>query len=307
MGGLVLVLYWAVALQPLEALASPTPSPALSGLLAPPPSADYVEARPSVPGVFEGPFDAKGYIANSESSGKADQIQRTLERDGFIDGYGRTWVQKGSGKVLIEYVIAFSGGDGAKRWLTVSQVEDKADSNYKRSLSLTGIDTYYGGHYFYSSSQVYGDGFAFVKGNDFFALIFLSSKDDLGSAAADQTKLQFDSAPAYTIPPSEWPHSSSTANEAGASAGRLLLYGLIGAVLAVVGFVIRSRRRTAISAALPPVPALSFQLSPDGKFWWDGQAWKDLEHEVPPTAQRSADGTLWWDGRTWRPVPQPPI
>lgn len=306
MGRFVLAVACALAIHPIGSPASPTPSPALSGLLAPPPSADYVEARPSVRGVFEGPFDAKGYIANIESSGKADQIQRTLERDGFIDGYGRTWVQKGSGKVLIEYVISFNGGDGAKRWLTVSKVEDKADSSYKRSLSLTGIDTYYGAHYFYSSSQVYGDGFAFVKGNDFFALIFLSSKDDLGSAAADQTKLQFDSAPAYTIAPSEWPHPSSTAYEAGASAGRLLLYGLGAVILAVVAVVIRSRRRTAINAALPPVRALSFQLSPDGKFWWDGQAWKDLEHEVPPTAQRSADGTLWWDGRTWRPVPQQP-
>jgi hypothetical protein len=57
----------------------------------------------------------------------------------------------------------------------------------------------------------------------------------------------------------------------------------------------------------PPVAApAGVQLSDDGKYWWDGQAWKDASLEAPPSAQRSSDGTLWWDGRNWRPVPQSP-
>jgi hypothetical protein len=39
--------------------------------------------------------------------------------------------------------------------------------------------------------------------------------------------------------------------------------------------------------------ALMAQLSPDGRYWWDGTAWH----------VRSADGAHWWDGGSWRPVP----
>jgi hypothetical protein len=45
-------------------------------------------------------------------------------------------------------------------------------------------------------------------------------------------------------------------------------------------------------------------MSPDGAFWWDGQTWRDAQHEVPPAAQRSADGAFWWDGQKWRAVPK---
>ena len=47
------------------------------------------------------------------------------------------------------------------------------------------------------------------------------------------------------------------------------------------------------------------QMSQDGGFWWDGQAWRDATREVPPDALRSADGNWVWsfilqghDGRT---------
>jgi hypothetical protein len=195
--------------------------------------------------------------------------------------------------------MAFGAGDGANRWLRSAQLADKADPNYQNSLSLTGIDNYYGAHFFYASSKTYGDGFAFVKGNDFFTLIFVSAADDLGTQAADQAKVQFSSAPDYTIPPAQQNPGNSAAYAAGGLTADVLFIAIIvGVILFVVGMVRRSRRRPAIAVG-------ALQLSPDGRYWWDGQAWKDSQLEIPATAQKSADGQLWWDGRAWRPVPPP--
>src|SRR5712691_3267474 len=142
----------ALTLQPAAAFATPSPSPALSGILAPPPTADYVEADATVPGVVEGQFDAKTYASRS-GHGNVAAIQQTLERDGFLDAYGRTWVQKVSRRVLVEFVMAFTGGDGANKWLSGSELADKADPNYQHSISVTGVASYYGARFFYSSNQ----------------------------------------------------------------------------------------------------------------------------------------------------------
>jgi hypothetical protein len=49
--------------------------------------------------------------------------------------------------------------------------------------------------------------------------------------------------------------------------------------------------------------ALMAQLSPDGRYWWDGRSWHDGLLNPPPPSVRSADGARWWDGRSWRLVP----
>jgi hypothetical protein len=49
--------------------------------------------------------------------------------------------------------------------------------------------------------------------------------------------------------------------------------------------------------------ALMAQLSPDGRYWWDGTAWHDSLHNPPPPSVRSPDGAHWWDGGSWRPIP----
>jgi len=41
-------------------------------------------------------------------------------------------------------------------------------------------------------------------------------------------------------------------------------------------------------------------ISPDGRYWWDGIAWRDTDASVPPFATRSDDGQFWWDGTRWR-------
>jgi len=37
--------------------------------------------------------------------------------------------------------------------------------------------------------------------------------------------------------------------------------------------------------------ALMAQLSPDGRYWWDGTAWHDAAHNPPPPSVRSAEVT----------------
>jgi hypothetical protein len=298
----------AAALMPMVAMASPSPSPTLDTVLIKPPTANYVEADSTTPGVLEGAFDAKAYVANGSPS-NASQVQATLERDGFLSGYGRTWVQRATQHILVEAVLAFSGGDGAKRWLAASEIADKADTNYQHPISLGGIDAYYGAHFFYATNKAYADAFAFVKGNDYFVVATVSGADDLADAAATQTKAQFDSAPAYTIPPSAWPASTSAVTASFAyNLGRVMGYVLLavlvlGVVLLAVGLVLRSRRRAQPAFAVAvPAAAPAVQMSGDGQFWWDGASWRNAEQEVPPTAQRSGDGRFWWDGRAWRPV-----
>ena len=65
-------------------------------------------------------------------------------------------------------------------------------------------------------------------------------------------------------------------------------------------------------SAEPPPP----QVSPDGRFYWDGDSWVPLERpretamsNVPDSSssnvgQLSADGHWWWNGQTWIPAAQ---
>jgi len=294
------VAFAALALQPAVALATPSPAPALSGVLIQPPSAGFVELDSTVPGVVEGQFDANSFakVNTSNPSG----VEKTLARDGFVDGYGRTWVQQATRHVLIEIVVAFSGGDGARRWLTSSEVADKADPGYQHSISVSGIGSYYGERYANATTGVYEDVFAFVKGNDFFIVGVgtVSATDDLGNAAADQTKAQYAAAPDATIPKSQWPQSStSSAFEAGAMVFKIVI-GVVVIAVVVLVIVLARRRGGVVSGVMPAVAG--FQMSPDGAHWWDGQQWRDAKTDIPTQAQRTADGQFWWDGQQWRPV-----
>jgi hypothetical protein len=307
-----------VALQPMVAMASPTPSPALDGLLAAPPASTYSELPATTTGILEGAFDAKTYVA---ASGTPDPVndQKALENDGFLSGFGKTWVQRSTGHVFVEAVIAFTGGDGANTWMRQNEAADKKQTAYKNSLTVDGVPAYYGAHSYDPAAGAYSDGFVVVKGNDAFLVIFASRKDDLTNLASTQAKKQYDAAPDLTIPRSQWPQPAVDTNSLAYKLGRLLP-GLIFVLLLVLvsAFIYRQvqrSRRTAVLAtpmygALPgtaPAPVPSVQMSDDRRFWWDGAAWRDAEHEVPPAAQRSGDGNFWWDGFNWRPVAGPGV
>jgi hypothetical protein len=291
----------ALALLPLG-VAAATPSPTLDTVLAAPPSG-FVELTTAT---FHGSFNAHDYATVSDPT-KASAIEATMTHDGFVAGYGKTWVQQAAGHALLEAVIAFNGGTGARSWLTQAEAGDKSDPSYTHADSMTGIDPYYGGHFKYATSNTVGDFFSFVKGNDVFLLGFVSQKDDVLNMAVAQAKSQFDAAPSETIPPAQWPENVSH----GSTNVALFIVPLIVIVVLIALAAVVVMRRRSNPAMVPAAMGTSamgtpaaIQMSPDGKYWWDGQGWKDTEQVIPTNAQRSGDGQSWWDGRGWRPVPR---
>lgn len=295
----------ALALSPVIATANPSPSPSLDQVLAAPP-AGYTELTTSQ---LHGQFDAHSWATTVATGSDASQTENTLKRDGFVDGYGKTWAQAGAGHALIEAVMAFNGGQGARKALTALEASDKADVSYRHADTVPGIDPYYGAHLEDSATRTYGDLFVFVKGNDVFFVILASQKDDVLTLASTQAKAQFDAAPSSTIPTSQWPENvtKNPFNVAtfGAIAGAIVVLAIVAVLAGVIALRRRGSPIPAMAGAGVAAPPPSIQFSEDGNYWWDGQTWRDASHEVPATVQRSSDGTLWWDGRTWRPVPQP--
>src|SRR5579859_8177553 len=232
--------------------ASPAPSPGLDTILAAPPTPDYQEIDPSTPGILEGPFDANGY-ASIGGGGNTSKTVKTLGDDGFIAGFGRAWAQQSTHRVLVEIVVAFSGGKGATRWLGQSEQADLADPTYQHAISVDGIDSYYGAR-LSDSAHYFADAFVFVKGNDGFLVSTISDSDTLGDSAATQTRVQYQRAPVYTIPPSGWPESAHGSWISVATLTRLA--PLFTAGLAATGVVfwlgtlfwMRARRRRAPAA-----------------------------------------------------------
>lgn len=228
---------------------------------------DYVDDNdPDIP--LRGEFNIDTYLGWLNAPNATSETS-TLQRLGFVSGFGHVWMQKTSSHLLLEAVIAFSGASGARRWMSRSEALDKTDSTYAHPIAVGGLGSYYAWHGADPSGPEYADYVSFVKGNDFFIVIADSTFDDLGNTASVQSKKQFDSAPAYTVPPAQWPENSTRS---------LLYYFLVllpnlilfGAmlifVLAVIGVVLWAHRRKP-----PPVV-----LSPDGYYWWDGQTWRPV-------------------------------
>jgi hypothetical protein len=295
----------ASAMLPISAAAVVSPSPSLAQIMLPAPSG-YTGQRSTI---LSGSFTSQN-LSSAWGSRSAD-AQRALDQDGFVDGYGIMVVNEAAQRALIEYIVAFAGGQGAMDWLSYAEAGDKADPTYQHADSISGIASYYGEHNVYPSHDV-SDAFVFVKGNDLFVVGFESTQDDVLNLAISRAKNQYDSAPNSTIPTAQWPENfkAPASSQGAASQGTALALGgligdvfilalVVGMIWLVVALVRRSRTRTTAPDA---GTRSAVQLSPDGGYWWDGQAWRDATHEVPATAQRSADGRFWWDGRRWRPV-----
>jgi hypothetical protein len=294
----------ASSMLPLSAAAVVSPSPSLAQIMLPAPGGYTGQRTTALSGSF-----TSGNLS-SEWGTKSADAQKALEQDGFVDGYGLAVVDETARRAVIEYIVAFAGGQGAMNWLAFAEAGDKADPTYQHADSMSGIPSYYGEHNVYASNDV-SDAFGFVKGNDFFMVGFESTQDDVLNLAISRAKNQYDSAPSSSIPPEQWPENfKSPAAQSDASQGTAIAFGgLIGDVLilaVVLGLIVAAVALVRRSRPRPTAPGggtwSAVHLSPDGGYWWDGHGWRDAAHEVPATAQRSADGHFWWDGRQWRPV-----
>jgi hypothetical protein len=220
----------ALALGPISASAAPTPSPALGSLLVAPP-AGYTQLTTAT---LHGRFDVTTYASQYQSGNLLAEI--ALRQDGFVDGYGMTWIQRSSNRILLEFVIAFKGGKGANSWLGYEKASDENNPEYRHADTLGGIGTYYGAHLVFTSPTAFTDAFSFVKGNDMFGVGFVSAKDDVLKLAAAQTKSQYAAAPDQTIPKDQWPEveQPKQTNFLGAIIGAVLVLVLIGAAVRLV-------------------------------------------------------------------------
>lgn len=284
----------AAAAQP-----TPTPTPSLSTMLIAP-TGTFTESQTASQ---DGPMTATDY-AGSNSLALAE-----LQRDRYVDGYIRSWIAASGQQDIVEEVVAFSGRREAVSWL--STFKSLSASQYLvHPITADGVDAYYGNHYADPTQPLYLDSGAFLKGNDFFVVAAESKADDLGDLATTQAKRQYEAAPAYSIAPNQWPENAgktsltlSALEMPLAIGGGAFLVILVLAGLAVAVVVTRGRP-TQIAALAPATAAPAGPLmSQDGRYWWDGQAWRDATKEAPPDAMRSGDGYYWWDSRSWRPVP----
>src|SRR5256714_14158664 len=108
---LTLVAAVALATSPLSgaAASTPSPSPSLDKVLAPPPGSDFTELTT---GVLHGEFTAHDWATTNASGSDATETEKTLTKDGFVDGYGKTWAQASAGHAMIEAGQALTRGAG---------------------------------------------------------------------------------------------------------------------------------------------------------------------------------------------------
>src|SRR5690349_16743102 len=292
----VVSAFAAVGFAPAAA-ATPSPSPALSAILIAPTGA-YQESQTAQE---DGPMTPADY------AGTDSLVLDELKRDGYVQGYVRTWIGQDNKHAVVEEVVAFGGHRDASKWMNT--VRSRTSSQYLvRPLTADGVDTYFGAHFADPSKPVYLDDGVFLKGNDFFEVRAVSQADDLGDLATAQAKRQFDAAPAYSISPNQWPENASHSSlnltayvvPLAIGGGTVLVVLILVALVVVV--VLTRRRPTPVAAVVTPA-ADGPLMSVDGRYWWDGGAWRDATKEVPPDGMRSAEGYYWWDSRAWRPMP----
>ena len=284
-----------VAVWPVMAAAAPTPSPSLQSILAPVPAAYSTPVK----GPYAGQITAAQY---AQAWGKdSANAQSELATDGFVDGYGLLLADTASGRVMAEYVIAFTGQSGALRFMGANNQRDVNNVAFQHDDTNTGLGPYYFGvHMAQASPALVLDSYDFVKGNDMFGVDFFSSRDDVLALATTQAQKQFDAAPASSIPPDDWPENQRPAGAAsGFEMNQTVVIAIVALGVLLAGGIFMAMRRREAGGARPMQP----QMSADGNFWWGGSNWISVTEVAPPWAQRSPDGAFWWDGRGWRPVP----
>lgn len=279
-------------------IAAASPTPDLSGYIAPPPGSDWIEQGPGRT-VIEGSFTADDYGRYSTTiNGTPSSAGENLTRLGFVGGFGREWEQRFTQNYLVERAFGFSDAEGATSWYNGVKTQSETAKAYQSDISVPASLPNSFGVVFKQPNGIRQWRVDFVYGNVVFVVHADATSDDMASVAVGQAKAMFDRATGVVQPtpvraPTALAPPSLEPLAIGAAAAAFLIAVLI---LAVVLIVLRARRPAAAIVQAAP------QISPDGAYWWDGATWRSTANEVPPNVQRSPDGAYWWDGARWRAV-----
>jgi hypothetical protein len=221
---------------------------------------------------------------------------------GFADGYQKAWDQTGLG--LVDRVEHFTSALWAAFRLGESRGTAKQNPRHDSFKDIAGF-----GPSAYEvtdpadSAGFLTDTIVFTNG-DYVAVVALAAVDSIPRATLlDQAQRQFDLLP---LPVAEYQAiGTSVLIGSAVVVGGIVLVIVVGVIVLVIVLTRSRRRQPAYVGAYPAMsaPAYSFQLSADGRYWWDGQAWQDTLVRIPPGAQMTPDRLQWFDGTRWRPVP----
>jgi hypothetical protein len=185
----------------IAAEAAPSPNPAaLRATLADPISQDFVEADQGTPGTVEGSLDATRYVdSTSATAAERQGMLDSLNRNGFISGYGREWYKPRSNDFLGELVLAFTNPNGARATASLSKIryaQDKGFQSFTDSLIPGG----------YALTEV-ASGYSwtvvvFTKADGMYAVAGGSPSDFMSADVLAQAQKEYRLAPANTLAPS---------------------------------------------------------------------------------------------------------
>jgi hypothetical protein len=240
------------ALIAVAALTAAPGSVDLAEILAPPPSADYTGLASS-DSALNGPFNAHQYaVWLSATLSDAGRTEGFFNREGFTRGYARSWAalstkySPGANRhnQLVETVEEYRSANGARaRYAGVVSYTRGGADGFVQEIE-TSIPHAFG-------ALIFGglDYFVmFVKGNDVYIVRMSSDLDDMTAATVHQAQGQFDIAPAYTIPPSQWqdPQPQQPQDEFAAAKATVIVKGSLFGVLLIARlllFINHVRRR----------------------------------------------------------------
>ena len=253
----------------LAQVAAASPSPDVSGYLASAPGTDWVETGPTSDALV-GVVTPQSYGAWAGDNGQSEQAMRS---DGFVTGYGRAWVQKGSQDSLREFVLAFNGTSGATHWFNDLKIFDQTSRYYTKDIATLSTSQAVGVEWTYSDGgKEYSIDFA--KGNLAFDVTMDSDSTDLSSTTLAQAQSEFDAVPesgdvALT--------SSKNLRPAAWAIGISLVVFVILLSAGLLALIRYGR-----NSSVPLAYAAGVQMSPDGHYWWDGTRWRLVASDPPP-------------------------